>query len=173
MIRSNQNGFTLVEMTVVMAIIALLGYFLIPAVNQRLQAAKIEGAIAQAAHILQSCEMARQKVLTSTYDAANTVTHTYASIPGWSGTDVVENQVGAGLKLPRNNSFGNPILVKNDSHRCYVAVDIGFLLNNAGGYVTQTVNGNTRIVISTRPKLGAGTDWVVRQKKMLSNETTR
>jgi hypothetical protein len=75
--------------------------------------------------------------------------------------------------MPRNNAFDNPILVMNDSRRCYVAVDIGFLLNNVGGYVTQTVNGNTRIIISARPKLGAGVDWVLRQKKLLSTESSR
>ncbi|WP_063340807.1 MULTISPECIES: type II secretion system protein [Pseudomonas] len=171
--RTRQKGFTLIEMAVVMAIISLMAYFLLPAINQRLQSAKIEAAVAQANNILQSCEMARRRVLTSTFDAANTVTHTYASIPSWSGTNVIENQVGAGLKLPRNNAFDNPILVMNDSRRCYVAVDIGFLLNNVGGYVTQTVNGNTRIIISARPKLGAGVDWVLRQKKLLSTESSR
>jgi prepilin-type N-terminal cleavage/methylation domain-containing protein len=173
MSRSKQKGFTLFELSVVLAIISLMSVFLVPVVKQRLQAGKLEAAISQASNILQSCEMARQKAITSSIDAKGTATHTYASIPNWAGTDVVETQVGAGIKLPRNNLFGNPILVKNDSNRCYVAVDLDFLLSNATAYTTQIVNGNTRIIISTRPKLGAGVDWVIQQKRLLNKEATR
>lgn len=161
------------EVAVVMAIITLFSIFFVPAVFKQMQSAKVEAAIKQANNILQNCEMARRKVISSTFDVRLNVTHTYASIPNWAGTAVIEGQVGGGLTLPRNNAFGNPILVKNDSHRCYVAVDLGFLLNGDAGYETETIGSSTRIIVSARPSLGASVDWVIQQKKMLSNETTR
>lgn len=173
MIRSYQSGFTLVEITVVLVIIGVLATFLTPPIAKRMEVAKIESSILQANNILQFCEMARRNVLSTSLDSRLTATHLYATIPTWAQTDVLEAQIGAGIKIARLNPFDNPILVKNDSHRCYVGIDIGFLLDNAAGYITQTVNGKSRIIISARPKLGSSVDWVIKQKRLLNSEDTR
>jgi prepilin-type N-terminal cleavage/methylation domain-containing protein len=168
-----QRGFTLAEITVVLFIIGVLASLLTPPIMKRMETAKIESSIAQATNVLQYCEMARRNVLATSIDTKLTATHQYATIPSWAETDVLEAQIGAGISIARLNPFGNPILVKNDSRRCYVGIDIGFLLNNAAGYTTQTVNGKTRIIISARPKLGSSVDWVIKQKKLLNSEITR
>lgn len=173
MIKRYQRGFTLVEITVVLFIIGLLASFITPPIMKQIESAKIDSSIVQANNILQFCEMARRKVLSTTLDSRVTATHVFATIPDWAQTDVLEGQIGAGISIPRLNPFKNPILVKNDSHRCYVGIDIGFMLDNAAGYTTQTVNGKTRIIISARPKLGTSVDWVIKQKKLLNSEVAR
>lgn len=172
--RTGQSGFTLVEITVVLAVLAMLAAVTVPAIFDRIQSAKVEGAISQARGVLQICDLARKRVLTSTRATNLQVTHSYRTLNNFSSTTVLQSQFTATRNLPVTNAFQLPILVRYDAERCYVAVDLDFSEPNVGGHVTQVLpNGNTRIIVSSRPKLHPGSDWVGQQKRIINNEQTR
>lgn len=171
--RRAQAGFTLLEIVFALAIIALLSVAVLPPSVERVTEAKIEASLGQARTVLQVCDIARTKVLGTTVDSSGKYTHTYASMPTWSTTATLQAKLSADYKLPADNALGTKIMVKFDSARCYVAVDLPFLLDGYGGYVTETVGGNTRVIVSTRTKNSAYPSWVVNQKRMLHDEETR
>lgn len=171
--RRAQAGFTLIEIIVALAIIALLSVALLPPSFERVTESKIEASIGQAQSILQVCDIARTKVLTTSVDGSGRYSHTYASMPNWSTTATLQTKLANDYNLPADNALGTKILVKFDAARCYVAVDLPFLQDNYGGLVTETVGGKTRLILSTRPRNAAYPSWVVNQKRMLHDEETR
>ncbi|MCT8162753.1 type II secretion system protein (plasmid) [Pseudomonas fulva] len=171
--RRAQAGFTLIEIVIALAIIAVLAVAVLPPSLERLTEAKIEASLGQARTVLQVCDIARTKVLSTTVDSSGKYTHTYASMPAWSTTATLQSKLTADYNLPADNPLGTKIMVKFDSARCYVAVDLPFLQDNYGGYVTETVGGKTRVIVSTRTKNSAYPAWVVNQKRMLHDEETR
>ncbi|MDF5940698.1 hypothetical protein P4198_02295 [Pseudomonas aeruginosa] len=111
--------------------------------------------------------------MSSTVGANLKVTHTYGSLTNWSKTADLQNLLSADYRLPATNPLGSNILVKFDSQRCYVAVDLPFKEDNYGGYTTENVGANTRIIITTRPVQSSSSAWVTYQKRILHEETTR
>lgn len=167
------NGFTLIELAVCLAIVAVMTVALLPGALEKLQQGKIDTAISQARNLIPVCEIARKKAVSSTVGAYNKVTHTYGSLSNWSPTSSLQSRLSADYRLPATNPLGTTIQVKYDEARCYVAVDLPFKEDNYGGFTTETVGGNTRIIITTRPDQNANSAWVSDQKRFLHEETTR
>ena len=173
MMRSrSQAGFTMVELAFVVLIICFLAALLGIAVQDTLLSTRASASIEQAKTVLRACEVARRKVLTTTV-VNGVATHTYPSMSTWSSTQVLQSKLTDDYKLPDKNDLGTSLLVRFDSARCYVAVDLPFLEDNYAGMETQTVNGKTRVIVTTSRKGATGADWVSDQKKFLHLEDTR
>lgn len=172
-IRNAQAGFTLMEIIFVLAIIAVLTAAILPPALERITEAKVEGSIGQAQMILQICEIARTKALTTSVDAQGRYTHTYGSLDNWASTTVLQSKLTTNYHLPTKNALDTQILVKFDAARCYVAVDLPFLQSDYGGYSTETVGGKTRVIVTARIKNSAYPSWVVNQKRIMHDEETR
>ncbi|MDF5950393.1 prepilin-type N-terminal cleavage/methylation domain-containing protein [Pseudomonas aeruginosa] len=122
MVRS--RGFTLIELAVCLVIVAVMTVALLPGAMEKYQQGKINSSIEQARNLIPVCEIARTKAVSSTVGANLKVTHTYGSLTNWSKTADLQNLLSADYRLPATNPLGSNILVKFDSQRCYVAVDL-------------------------------------------------
>ncbi len=170
---SSQSGFTLLEIAIVLMVISILALLGVTAFLDRMQTAKVEGSVVQARSILQVCDMARKRVVSSVTSANRRVTHSYNALTNWSTTATLQAQLGGYQKLPAKNKFGKDILVRYDARTCYVAVDLDFRQDNILGLETQVVSGNTRIIVNSRPSATGSTDWVGQQKRVFHNEASR
>lgn len=169
---ANEAGFTILEVVIVLAVLAMLAIFSLPALES-IREARVEGSVEQARAVLQVCDIARKKALTSQIDAKGVTTHTYPAITDWSPTSTLQSKLERDYRLPDKNALGTQILVKFDAKRCYVAVDLPFLQDKYGGFETQTVSGKTRIIVSTRSVVSTSPSWVIQQKRFLHQEETR
>ncbi len=167
-----QSGFTMVELSFVLLVISFLAALLGIAVQDTLLASRVNASIEQAKTVLRVCEVARRKVLSTTV-VNGVATHTYPSMSTWASTQVLQSKLTHDYKLPDKNDLGTSLLVRFDAARCYVAVDLPFLEDNYAGIETQTVNGKTRVIVTTSRKGATGADWVSDQKKFLHLESTR
>ena len=162
----------MVELAFVVLVICFLAALLGIAVQDTLLSSRVNASIEQARTVLRTCEVARRKVLTTTV-VNGVASHTYPSMTTWATTDVLQNKLSGDYKLPDKNDLGTSVLVKFDSARCYVAVDLPFREDNYAGMETETVNGKTRVIVTTPRKGATGADWVSEQKKFLHLEDTR
>lgn len=167
------GGFTLVELAIVLAIMGFLSMVIVPNVFDRMQQARTDASIEQARSVLQVCEIARKTVLSSALNAQGVMVHTYPTLANWSTTQDLQGVLSKNYNLPAKNSLNTSIVVKFDAARCYVAVDLPFLQDNYGGFDTVTVNGKTRVIISTKPVRAMYPGWVISQKRYLNGEVTR
>lgn len=170
---NNSRGFTVIELAVSLAIVGVLAIALLPGAMERYQQGKINSSIDQAKNLMPICEIARTKAVASTVGANLKVSHTYGSLSSWSKTTDLQNLLSADYRLPITNPLGSNILVKFDSQRCYIAVDLPFKEDNYGGYTTENAGSNTRIIITTTPVQTSSSAWVSYQKRILHEETTR
>lgn len=172
-IRRDQRGFTLLEIIVVLAVMAVLAAAILPPTIQRFTESKADASIEQAKLVLQVCEIARTKALSTAVDGSGRYTHTYGSLANWSSTSALQALLSKNYNLASTNPLRSQILVKFDAARCYVAVDLPFREDNYGGYQTQTVAGLTRVIVTTRQKRSGYPSWVIHQKRILNEEVSR
>ncbi len=168
-----QAGFTALEIAVVLLIILLAIAVFGPGIAGMLRDAKADASIEQARTVLQVCEIARTKITTSAVDARGRYSHSYNTIPSWSDTTVLQNQLDRDYQLPALNPMGTKILVRSDAQRCYVAVDLTFLQEGYGGNETITIGGKTRVIVTARPRSLGTPVWVLHQKRILHDEVTQ
>lgn len=135
--------------------------------------AKITASIEQARSVLQVCDVARRKVIATEVESSGAYKHQFLTLGTWSKTPQLQKDLDQKYNLPVKNPLGSDIVVKFDSARCYVGVDLPFLAVDYGGYATETVGGKTRIIITTRPLAGTSSDWVMHQKRVLHQEQSR
>jgi len=169
---STQAGFTLLELTGALMIISTLAVILGSAAFDRIQEARIDSSIAEARTVVRACEIARRKVL-STLVVGGITTHTYPTMAAWSSTATLQSKLSVAHKLPATNDLGTAVLVKFDSARCYVAVDLPFLQDGYGGFETETVGGKTRVIVTIPRRIATQANWVTQQKQFLHLEDTR
>jgi len=167
------KGFTLLEIAIALAIGAVIAALLAPVVFEKLNQSKLKASLGQAKTVLQSVELARVKIQSSTIGADGRVTHTYGDMSTWQPISVLKAMLTSTTPIPDTNAFGNPIYVRFDTRRSYVAVDLPYLDTAFDWYPTTTVNGVTRIIVSTRNSVSSNSDWVVQQKRILNSETSR
>lgn len=167
------KGFTLLEIAIVLAIGAVIAALLAPVVFEKLNQSKLKASLGQAKTVLRSVELARVKIQSSTVGADGRVTHTYGSMTAWQPISVLKAMLNGPSTIPDTNAFGNPIYVRFDTRRSYVAVDLPYLDTAFDWYPTTTVNGITRIIVSTRNSVSSNADWVVQQKRTLNSEASR
>lgn len=167
------NGFTLVEIAIVLAIGAVIAAMLAPVVFEKLNQSKLEASLGQAKTVLQAAELARVKIQSSTTSADGRVTHTYGDMSTWQPISALKAMLNGPSTIPDTNAFGSPIYVRFDARRAYVAVDLPYLDTAFDWYPTTTVNGITRIIVSTRNSVSSNADWVVQQKRTLNSEISR
>lgn len=169
---TRQKGFTLIEISIVLMVIGALLALIVPSVMARIDDAKLQAAIGQAMKVSKVVDLARVQILSSSTNTRSQVTHSFNTLTNWQTVDVVESMLDGNYKLPTRNTFGNPILVRFDDHRSYVAIDLPYSLPDYTWHPTVQIGGNTRIIIAAR-NAPSGTSWVSHQKRILHDETTR
>jgi len=167
------NGFTLVEIAIVLAIGAIITALIAPVVFEKLNQSKLQASLGQAKTVLQAVELARVQIQSSTTSADGRVTHTYGDMSTWQPISALKSILKGPANIPDTNAYGNPIYVRFDARRAYVAVDLPYLDTAFDWYPTTTVNGITRIIVSTKGSVSSNADWVVQQKRTLNSEISR
>lgn len=171
-----QGGFTLVELIVVLAVIALITTFLIPVIQEPIRHARIEGGIEQAKGILASCDLVRVKPVSSVRSADGlTVTHSYRTgYATWTDATVLRTLVDPAHSVVTVNPFGFPYYFRMSSSECLVALEIDEVIDGWVGLPTEVVNGRTRIIVgSNSRKPMVNPDWVHHQKRILNGAAFR
>ncbi|WGK63352.1 type II secretion system protein (plasmid) [Halopseudomonas sp. SMJS2] len=171
--KNRQSGFTLIEISIVVAVISLLAAFILPTAFDQLQTAKVEGSIEQANNIAYQCDIARRSPVSSARNPDFSVTHTYASLPDWSPVSALEAMLDGDHNIRSVNPFGRPFLVRFDERNCYVAIDLDFLAPGIFGQETVQVGGMTRIIVTGKARGNVSTEWVRHQQRSLYNESSR
>lgn len=168
-----QKGYTIIELAIAVSVVVLLTLTVTQGVYEYWREAKITASIEQARSVLQVCDIARRKVIATEVESTGAYKHDFLTLDTWSKTPQLQKDLGEDYHLPVKNPLGSDILVKFDAARCYVAVDLPFLAVDYGGYVTETIGGKTRVIITTRPLAGTSSGWVMHQKRVLHQEQSR
>jgi len=170
-----QAGFTLIELTVVMAILGIMISFMVPVIAEQILHAKIEGAVSQAKDVVAACDVARVSPATNSRSpTTQLVTVTYGSdYLNWTDVSVLKARLSANFKVPEVNPFGFPYYFKMTSSTCLAAIQLDELIDGWQGYVTEVIAGKTWIVVSLPARRMVGPSWTKHQKRLLTNESIR
>lgn len=170
-----QAGFTLIELTITLAVIAILTWFLVPNIWQPIHEAKIRGAVGQAKEVVAACDLVRvTPVSTSRDPSSQKVTKVYGPLyTSWTDATVIKAQLSTDYAVPTVNPFGRPYYFKMSERSCSVAVELDELIDGWEGYELETVGTRTRIVVGTSVRKMAGPGWVQQQNRFLSGEIIR
>jgi prepilin-type N-terminal cleavage/methylation domain-containing protein len=170
-----QVGFTIIELTVVMAILGIMIAFMVPVITEPIFHAKIEGAVSEAKAVVSACNVARVSPVTTSRDATTKfVAATYGSnYTNWTDVSVLNSRLSAFFYVPSVNPFGYPYYFKMTSTTCVAAVQLDDLIDGWQGYVTEVYAGKTWIVVSLPASRMVGPAWTKHQKRLLSNESIR
>ncbi len=175
MIRTRQSGFTLLELVLVLAILAIMMSVLLPLFAEPLRNAKIRGGVEQAKQIIATCDLARVKPISSVRNPTNlVVTHTYRpAITSWTDVSTLKTMLTGDHFIPPENPFGRPYLFKMTDRACLVAVELDSLIEGWEGFETEVEGPRSRIIVGTPLSRGAPALWIKNQKRTLSGEYSR
>lgn len=170
-----QAGFTLLEITVVMAIIAVILAFMTPYIMEPIRNAKITGAVSQAKEVVSACNLVRVGAASFSRDSVNyKVYSSYGPLySGWTDAKTLKTQLAPDYYLPTVNPFGMPYLFKMTEKTCTAAVDLDTQVPGWEGYETEDIGSRTRIVVGLPVRGGGGPVWIQHQKRVLNAETIR
>ena len=173
--RGHQEGFTIIEMMIVLAIFAIILFFMVPMISEPIRNAKIKGAVEQAKEVVAACNLVRMTPVSSFRDPVNLkVTHTYGpEYTGWTDVSILKSKLSTEYDLPALNPFDKPYLFKMTQKACSVAVELDQLVDGWEGYAVETAGSSTRIIVSTSTRSTSGPAWVQHQKQFLTGETVR
>lgn len=168
-------GFTLIELLIVMTIIAVFIAAFSPTVFQKIDEAKVEGAVGQAREVLRTCDIVRVSPLSSVRGADGVhVTHTYrAGYADWTDAAVLATQIKGDHAIPAENPFGYPYLFKMSERECTVGIKLGFELEAWGGLAIETYDDTSLLVVPDYRRDTRTTNWARRQKQFLDGEVFR
>ncbi|HBO2935302.1 TPA: type II secretion system protein [Pseudomonas aeruginosa] len=173
--QARQEGFTAIEMVVVLAIIAIILAFMLPVIAEPIEQAKIRGAVSQAKEIVAACNVARVTPASTSRNATTlVVSSTYG--PGysaWTNVSVLKSRLSSDYVIPDENPFGNPYYFKMTDMSCTVAVELNRTVDGWEGYDLETAGSKSRIIVATPARSTAGPAWVQHQKRLLTGESIR
>lgn len=170
-----QAGFTMIELTVTLAVIAILTWFLVPNIWQPIRDAKISGGISQAKEIVAACDLVRVTPISSSRDPINQkVTKNYGpEYSVWTDASVLKGKLSTDYSIPTENPLGRPYYFKMTARSCSVAVELDELIDGWEGYELETAGARTRIIVGTPARSMAGPGWVQQQNRLLTGEIIR
>ncbi|OZB34345.1 MAG: hypothetical protein B7X51_01790 [Pseudomonas sp. 34-62-33] len=173
--RVRQAGFTVIEMGVVLAIIAIILSFMLPVIAEPIDHAKINGAVSQAKEIVAACDVARVSPTSTTRNSTTLfVTSTYGpTYSAWTNVSVLKGMLSTDYVIPDENPFGNPYYFKMTGKSCSVAVELDWEVDGWRGYDLEKVGTRSRIIVATPARSTAGPAWVQHQKRLLTGESIR
>lgn len=173
---NRQEGFTLIELMVVLSIIMMLLSFLTPSIFEQYKFAQIRGAVEQGHQILNTCELARQKATIAVRNSVTlqVTTSFHGEVTDWTSVTQLDALLDGDHYLPVMSPFNTPYLFKMQERFCTVGVQVDEALDGWEGYETSPLaGGHTLIQVSTPYAKPVTTDWVQFQKRTLSGETSR
>lgn len=170
-----QNGFTLLEIMVVLAIISILIAALYPSIHDAVYEAKIKGAVVQAKEIVTACNLVRISPVSSARDTTTQqVTNTYSpNYASWTDVVTLKARLSTNYALPTVNPFGRPYYFKLDSQTCSVAVELDTVIDSWEGLDLETAGSSTRIIVSTPSRITAAPSWLQHQNRVLFGGSNR
>tara|TARA_R110002124_G_scaffold128157_15_gene288684 strand:+ start:8365 stop:8892 length:528 start_codon:yes stop_codon:yes gene_type:complete len=169
------KGFTLIELTITLSVIAILITTLLPGIFEQWHKAKIRGAVEQARQVLMTCELARKKPISAVQDPLTLVVNTIyrPNVEAWTKISALDSMLTGDHYLPEANPLGRPYYFKMYANTCLVAVELDDHIDGWEGYKTEDIGSRTRIIVSTTPRGNASSAWVRNQKRVLSGELSR
>lgn len=171
--RRRQSGFTVLEVSIVVAVLSLMAAFILPTALDQLKTAKVQASIGEAKRLLYVCDIARRNPRSITRHPDLSVTHVHYVIRSFAPTQMMSRYVKGDYDIPSVNAYGKPFLVRFDENNCYVALDLDFSEPGILGQETEEVGGTTRIIVTGKPRGNVSTAWVRHQKRSLLNESSR
>lgn len=173
--KRRQAGFTMIELVVVLAVIAIMTWYLVPNIWEPIHDAKIRGAVAQAKEIVSACDLVRVTPISTSRDASNQkVTKVYGPVyTAWTDASFLKTKLSVDYSMPSENPFGRPYYFKMTERSCSAAVELDGLIDGWEGYELETAGTRTRIIVGTPARSMAGPGWVQQQNRLLTGETIR
>lgn len=173
--KNENRGFTLIELTISLAIMALMIALTVPAIGIILWEAKVRGGIGQAKQVVSACELARVKPTTMTFDTLyNKASVVYrGAYPSWTNVTVLDGILQGGIAVPLINPFDEPYLFKMTENHCEVALQLDREIEAWEGYRIESSAGSSKVVVSTAQNHHPTPAWVRQQKRFLHEESSR
>lgn len=173
--RKRQRGFTVVELTTVIAVIAIILYVIIPLIWEPINQSKIKGSVAQAKEIVVTCNLVRVTPTSSTRESYNRkVTNVFHSqYSTWTEVSVLKSLLADGQKLPSLNGLDRSFYFKMTADTCLVAVELDTTITAWEGYQIETSGGRSKIIVGVTSRHSAGPEWLGMQKRILNAEEIR
>ncbi len=147
MLINNQNGFTLIELVLVITVIAVLSAVFTTNSFQKLDTAKINVTLTQAQNIANTAEKIRTNALSSMIDANGIYQYTYATLPANSTVSSMYLMLGSTSPYPDDSPFGTTYLINVNANVSTVTVNIPFDVN-LPGVLNTPVGATTDITIT-------------------------
>lgn len=173
--RNKQSGFTMVELAVVFALLALLLLVITALIWEPIRNARIDGAVQQAKEINSACEIVRVSPATASRDPiTRKVSTTYGALyPNWTPVSTLNGRIATANQVPAINPFDLPYYFTMSEKACAVAVDVDVILDGWRGLETEVSGSRTRIVVGVSARKISGPEWLQNQKRILNAETIR
>lgn len=171
----NQVGMTLIELTITLAIISIIGSFFIPKISASISDSKIRGGVAQAKELVAICNLVRVTPISTSRDAiTQQVTKFYdTQYANWTDVALLKNKLSAEYFIPTENPFGRPYYFKMTARSCVVAVELEESIEGWEGYELENFGSRTRIIVSAPVRKAGMPGWVLQQNRLLSGEDFR
>lgn len=172
-----ERGFTLLEITVSLTIIAIILAVAAPAIAITVWETKVRGGIEEAKKVVSVCELARVVPLNAVRSSASDmvlVNSTYRSpYTNWSNASLLKSMLSGNSPVPNANPFDKPYVFRMYEHYCEVGFDLDKRIESWEGYRVEQVGSFSRIIVDTPATHHLSPEWVRLQKRFLHEESSR